>query len=107
LDILRHLHPTPAVCGFPARRAAELIADLESFDRGFYGGAVGWTDATGDGRWYLAIRCAEVIQDSVRLFAGAGIVEGSDPETELAETSAKFSAMLSALGIDEEGNAVA
>ncbi len=107
LDILRHLHPTPAVCGFPARQAAEIIADLESFDRDFYGGAVGWCDGRGDGRWYLAIRCAEVTADAVRLYAGAGIVEGSDPVSEFAETSAKFSAMLTALGIDEEGQPLA
>lgn len=101
LEILSKLHPTPAVCGFPARRAAEVISDLEPFDRGFYAGAVGWCDARGDGSWYLAIRCAEVTPDAVRLYAGAGIVDGSDPVSEFAETSAKLRAMLEALGINE------
>ncbi len=100
LELLAEIHPTPAVCGYPAERAASVIAELEPLDRGFYGGAVGWCDSAGDGRWHLAIRCAEVTRDAVRLFAGAGIVPGSDPVREAAETSAKLSAMLTALGID-------
>lgn len=103
LELLAQIHPTPAVCGYPADRATSVISELEPFDRGFYGGAVGWCDSSGDGRWHLAIRCAEVTPDAVRLFAGAGIVPGSDPGREAAETSAKLSAMLTALGIDAAG----
>lgn len=99
LALLAALHPTPAVCGFPADRAASAISELEGLDRGFYGGAVGWCDGAGDGRWHLAIRCAEVTPDAVRLFAGAGIVAGSEPAREAAETSAKMRAMLTALGM--------
>lgn len=94
------LHPTPAVCGLPRARAADLIGELESHDRDFYAGAVGWCDAAGDGSWYVAIRCAEVAGHEARLYAGAGIVTGSDPWAEAAETSAKYAAVLVALGIE-------
>ena len=95
------LHPTPAVCGVPTGRARSLIGELEPFDRGFYAGMVGWCDARGDGEWVITIRCGEVAGDSLRLYAGAGIVAGSEPEAELAETSAKFRTLLSALGLSE------
>ncbi len=98
------LHPTPAVGGTPADEALQLIRKLEPVDRGFYAGAVGWTDRQGDGEWYLSLRCGEVCANQIRLFAGAGIVADSDPVAEAAETSAKFVALLSALGIDEQGN---
>ncbi|WP_200847837.1 isochorismate synthase MenF [Rhizobium sp. 18055] len=94
------LHPTPAVCGLPRRLAHDQIVSLEQHSREFYAGAVGWCDSAGDGRWYVSIRCAEVDGDQARLYAGAGIVPGSTPEGELAETSAKFRAMLDAFGID-------
>lgn len=97
------LHPTPAVCGTPREAAAAAIAELEGYDRGFYAGAVGWCEASGDGVWHVAIRCAEIAGHEARLYAGAGIVRGSDPALEGAETSAKFAALLRALGIDEEG----
>ncbi|MER7361042.1 chorismate-binding protein, partial [Nonomuraea dietziae] len=61
---------------------------------------VGWMDARGDGEWAVAIRCAEVAENTLRLFAGAGIVAGSDPAAELAETTVKFQTMLRALGAD-------
>lgn len=93
------LHPTPAVCGLPCARAAELITRLEPVERDFYAGAVGWSDRQGDGAWYVAIRCAEICGLSARLYAGAGIVPGSDPQSEAAETGAKFAAMLRALGL--------
>lgn len=98
------LHPTPAVGGTPVDEALQLIRKLEPVDRGFYAGAVGWTDRQGDGEWYLSLRCGEVCANQIRLFAGAGIVAESDPVAEAAETSAKFVALLSALGIDEQGN---
>ncbi|MCG5218710.1 isochorismate synthase [Streptosporangium sp. KLBMP 9127] len=99
LTLAAALHPTPAVCGTPTEEARSAIRDLEPFDRGFYTGMVGWSDASGDGEWAVAIRCAEVFPDAVRLFAGAGIVVGSDPDSELAETSAKFHTLMQALGI--------
>lgn len=93
------LHPTPAVCGLPAARANDLIHQLEPVDREFYAGAVGWCAADGDGAWYVAIRCADISGDCARLYAGAGIVPGSDPAAETAETGNKFAAMLAALGL--------
>jgi isochorismate synthase len=93
------LHPTPAVCGYPAELAHEAIDSLEPFERGFYTGTVGWCDANGDGQWAVTIRCAEASEHSLRLFAGAGIVAGSKPESELAETEAKFRTMLQAMGL--------
>ncbi|MDY0206468.1 MAG: isochorismate synthase [Pseudomonas sp.] len=95
------LHPTPAVCGTPRQQALDTINALEPVSRGFYAGAVGWLDAQGDGDWYVAIRCAHVQADTLRLFAGAGIVADSVPELEVEETAAKFMALLDALGVDE------
>lgn len=94
------LHPTPAVCGLPRDPAYDCIRTLEDFDRDFYAGAVGWTDARGNGRWYVTIRCADICAERVRLYAGAGIVTGSDPATEARETTAKLGVMLNALGVD-------
>ncbi|MFC0409902.1 isochorismate synthase [Roseomonas elaeocarpi] len=96
------LHPTPAVCGVPRAAAASLIPRLEGYDRGFYAGAVGWCDAAGDGCWYVTIRCAEIRGHRARLFAGAGIVPGSDPVSEVRETAAKFGALLRALAVPPE-----
>ncbi|WP_323009879.1 isochorismate synthase [Paracoccus sp. (in: a-proteobacteria)] len=95
------LHPTPAVCGLPCDRAAALIRQAEPVDRQFYAGAVGWTDLDrqGDGAWYVAIRCADICGAQARLYAGAGIVPGSDPAEETTETGAKFGAMLQVLGL--------
>ena len=103
LDLAVALHPTPAVCGVPPDRARAAIAELEGFQRGFYAGAVGWCDAAGDGTWVVAIRCAELSAQGLRLYAGAGIVAGSDPDAELAETEAKFGTMLVVLGGLEDG----
>ena len=91
------LHYTPAVCGTPAEPAMELIRELEGMDRGRYAGPVGWVDAHGNGEWGIALRCAEVDGRTARLFAGCGIVAGSDPATELAEAQAKFAPMKFAL----------
>ncbi|MEN4903599.1 isochorismate synthase [Luteimonas sp. TWI1437] len=95
------LHPTPAVCGTPRESALAAIRALEPVGRGFYAGAVGWTDAQGDGDWYVSIRCARVQARTMRLFAGAGIVAGSQPALEVDETAAKFRALLDALDIDD------
>ncbi|MFN4161565.1 MAG: chorismate-binding protein, partial [Stenotrophomonas sp.] len=94
------LHPTPAVCGTPRQLALDTIRALEPVPRGFYAGAVGWIDADGDGDWYVAIRCARVQGRQARIYAGAGIVADSEPALEVAETAAKFGALLNALGVD-------
>ncbi len=92
------LHPTPAVGGLPRAEALATIAALESFDRGLYAGPVGWVDAGGDGEWAVALRGAQLDGCRARLVAGAGIVAGSDPEAEWAETEAKLRPMLAAVG---------
>jgi menaquinone-specific isochorismate synthase len=97
LDLVRALHPTPAVGGHPRADALALIDELEELDRGRYAGAVGWVDADGNGRWAVALRCAQISGSSARLYAGVGVVRDSDPDAELAETQAKFAAMLGAL----------
>lgn len=101
LDLAVALHPTAAVCGMPHDLAAETISELEPFDRDYFAGAVGWCDAAGDGRWMVTIRCGEIQGNRATLFAGAGILPGSDPHAEEIETSAKFRTMLRALAIDE------
>jgi menaquinone-specific isochorismate synthase len=99
LELLRVLSPTPALGGHPREAALRLIAEYEGLDRGRYGGGVGWVDRHGNGTWAVAIRCAELSPDrkSARLFAGGGIVADSEPHAELAETQAKFQAMLAAI----------
>lgn len=99
IDLVRVMCPTPALGGHPRDAAIDLIERVEGFERGRYGGAVGWLDARGDGTWAVAIRCAEFDADrrSARLVAGGGIVADSEPLAELAETQAKFQAMLSAI----------
>ncbi|PSK98151.1 isochorismate synthase [Murinocardiopsis flavida] len=99
--LARALHPTPAVCGTPTDGARAAIDAIEPFDRGFYTGAVGYTRADGDGAWVIAIRCADVEGDALDVFAGGGIVAGSDPDAELAETSAKLRTLLMAVGVDQ------
>lgn len=100
LALAAALHPSAAVCGTPTWKARDVIADLEKMDRGRYAGPVGWMDASGDGEWGIALRCGQVQDDPaiIRLFAGCGIVAGSDPQDEVAESNAKLRPMLSALG---------
>jgi menaquinone-specific isochorismate synthase len=121
LRLAAALHPTAAVCGTPTDAARDLIRELEGMDRGRYAGPVGWIDARGDGEWGIALRCAEIVPDqpardgsvdddpargstgnrasrTLRLFAGCGIVAGSDPSSELAESDAKLVPMRDALG---------
>jgi menaquinone-specific isochorismate synthase len=99
IDLVRALQPTPAVGGHPRAAAIDLITAVEGFERGLYGGTVGWCDGAGNGRWAVSLRCAELSDDrrSARLVAGGGIVADSEPLAELAETQAKFQAMLSAI----------
>src|SRR6476661_1503846 len=100
LALINALHPTAAVCGTPTGVAGALIRELEHLDRGPYAGPVGWLDAAGNGEWGIALRGAIIESPTtVRLYAGCGIVEGSQPEAELAETWAKFRPMLESLGI--------
>lgn len=97
LDVLAALHPTPAVGGSPRAAAVERIRELEGFPRGLYAGALGWLNARGGGEFFVGIRSALVDGATARVFAGAGIVAGSTPEKEFAETELKFRAMLGAL----------
>jgi menaquinone-specific isochorismate synthase len=100
LRLAASLHPTAAVCGTPTDAALAVIRELEGMSRERYAGPVGWIDANGDGEWGIALRSAIVNPDDpsrVRLFAGCGIVAGSDPEAELAETVAKLVPMRDAL----------
>ncbi len=100
LALINALHPTAAVCGTPTLVAGALIRKLEHLDRGPYAGPVGWLDAAGNGEWGIALRGAVIESPTtVRLYAGCGIVDGSQPEAELAETWAKFRPMLESLGI--------
>jgi isochorismate synthase len=103
LTLALAMHPTPAVCGHPTALAHQAIADIEPFHRGYFTGTVGWCDANGDGQWAVTIRCAEADERSLKLYAGAGIVPGSTPEAEAAETEAKFRTMLQAMGLGLEG----
>lgn len=97
LDLVAAVHPSPAVAGVPRETALAFIAAQEGFDRGRYAGPVGWVDADGNGQWALAIRSAQLAGNRARLFAGNGLVAGSDPAAELAETQLKLQSMLGAI----------
>ncbi|MBA2769930.1 MAG: isochorismate synthase [Sporichthyaceae bacterium] len=90
LDLVAALHPTAAVGGTPTDVALDVVARLEQMDRGRYTGPVGWMDARGDGEWGVALRCAQLSGRAARLFAGCGIVAGSEPDAEVLEAQAKF-----------------
>ena len=97
LQLVARVHPTPAVGGTPTDEAVAYIAEVEGFDRGRYAGPVGWMDARGDGSWAIALRSAHVDGDHASIYAGAGVVAGSRPGTELEETQLKLQALLAAL----------
>jgi len=97
LDLAGLLHPTPAVGGEPPRPALETIPALEGMDRGWYAGAVGWTDSAQDGEFCVALRCALLRGRLARCYAGVGVVRDSDPAAELAETEVKLAALLPVL----------
>lgn len=97
LALLEAVHPTAAVGGTPRELAVKLIAELEGMDRGRYAGPVGWIDGSGNGEFGIALRCAQVTGNSVRLFAGCGIVADSDPDSEVLEANAKMVPMRDAL----------
>jgi isochorismate synthase len=94
IELAGMLHPTPAVGGEPWPGAAAAIAELEGMDRGWYAGPVGWMDATEDGEFCVALRSALLRDREAHLFAGVGVVAGSDPAAELAETEVKLQALL-------------
>lgn len=101
LALAAALHPSAAVCGTPTALARKTIGELEQLDRERYAGPVGWLDAHGDGEWGIALRCGQLSETDpreMRLFAGCGIVAGSDPQAELAESVAKLVPMREALG---------
>ena len=98
LDVVARLHPTPAVGGSPREAALPRITELEGFSRGLYAGALGWINARGGGEFFVGLRSALVNGKEAKLFAGAGIVAGSDPDAEYAETELKFRALVNALG---------
>ena len=99
--LISSLHPSAAVCGTPTQVASAVINELEEMNRGRYAGPVGWIDARGDGEIGIALRTGELSEDekSIRIFSGCGIVAGSNPEDELAESQAKLSPMRTALEI--------
>ena len=97
LDLVERLHPTPAVGGTPREPAVAAIARLEPFDRGLYAGPLGWVDHRGGGEFFVGIRSALIDGCTATAYAGAGIVAGSDPEKEFAETELKFKALIEAL----------
>jgi menaquinone-specific isochorismate synthase len=97
LELVARVHPTPAVGGTPTDTAIKYLQSVEGFDRGCYAGPVGWMDSRGDGAWAIGIRSAVVSGTTAQLFAGNGIVAGSHPDEELAETQLKLQALLAAL----------
>jgi menaquinone-specific isochorismate synthase len=97
LELAAALHPTPAVAGTPTPDALAWLDEHEGLERGRYAGPVGWVDGAGDGMFAIGIRSAEVSGSRARLFAGVGVVEGSDPRRELVETQLKLQALLAAV----------
>jgi menaquinone-specific isochorismate synthase len=97
--LISKLHPSAAVCGTPTDKAKSLITELEEMNRGRYAGPVGWIDVHGDGEIAIALRCGQISESkkSIQIFAGCGIVAGSDPEKEFAESQAKLMPMRTAL----------
>jgi isochorismate synthase len=84
------LHPTPAICGFPLSKSLEFINEFESFNREYYAGFLGPISKSGDFSLWVNLRCAKIQSSTINFYAGAGIVEGSDPEAEYLETERKM-----------------
>lgn len=102
LDLAEALHPTAAVAGTPRQVALDLIRELEPADRGSYAGPIGWVGADGDGEWVIALRGAVLAEGKITAHAGCGIVLGSSPEAELAETRLKFKPIRQVLGLNTD-----
>ncbi|UII55315.1 isochorismate synthase [Cytobacillus spongiae] len=98
LRLVKRLHPTPALGGLPRMEALEKIREVEQLDRGYYAAPLGWIDYQGNGEYAVAIRSALIQKTEASLFAGCGVVEDSNAESEYLETKIKFRPMLSALG---------
>ena len=98
LALLSRIHPTPAVGGYPTRPALRFIAEHEPDERGWYAGPIGWIDSQDDAEFAVALRSGVIAGKLAHLYVGAGIVSGSDSESELAETGWKLKVLLSALG---------
>ena len=96
-SLLKSLHPSAAVCGTPRNIAFDIIDEIEGMNRGRYAGPVGWIDASGDGELGIALRTGQITGREIRMYAGCGIVAGSNPEKELEESNAKMIPMRSAL----------
>ncbi len=96
-SLLKNLHPSAAVCGTPRNIAFDIINEIEGMNRGRYAGPVGWIDASGDGELGIALRTGQITGKEIRIYAGCGIVAGSNPEKELEESNAKMIPMRSAL----------
>ncbi|MBJ9986745.1 isochorismate synthase [Acinetobacter sp. S40] len=97
LELALSLHPTPAICGAPTQLAKDFILKHEGYDRHYFAGLVGWMDAEGNGEWVVTIRCGLLTENNLRLYAGAGIVKGSEAELEWNETEAKMQTLLKTL----------
>lgn len=100
LDVLGTLHPTASVAGAPTKKSLELISDIEPLPRGRYAGPVGWFNSSGEGEFAIALRCGLVEGKEVTLYAGGGLVNGSNTASEFAETELKLRPMLQALGLE-------
>ena len=97
LDLVSRLHPTSAVAGTPTEKAMKIIGEMETHNRGWYSGPIGWIDEKGDGEFYVALRSALVKDEEAHVFAGGGIVSESHPEKEWEETELKLQPIISAL----------
>ena len=98
LQLVKYLHPTPALGGVPREQALEMIRTYEPMNRGMYAAPIGWLDADGNGEFAVAIRSAALVEDKAYLYAGGGIVADSEAQSEYEETLVKFRPMLRALG---------
>ena len=94
LELIKNMHPTPAVSGYPIKKANQLISKYEKHDRGWYSGPIGWIDSSGNGDFCVGLRSAFINNDSINLFSGGGIVLNSDPEKEWDETELKLKSIL-------------
>ena len=99
LALALSLHPTPAICGSPTLLSKHFILEHEGYDRNYFAGLVGWMDADGNGEWAVTIRCGLLSERNLRLYAGAGIVKGSEAELEWNETEAKMQTLLKTLNL--------
>jgi menaquinone-specific isochorismate synthase len=99
LDVLGTLHPTASVAGTPRAAALDLIREIEPTSRGRYAGPVGWFNTAGEGEFAIALRCGLIEENQVTLYSGGGLVQGSEPTSEFAETELKLRPMLQALGV--------